>query len=107
MRLFVDTSRVTFQVSVPAVEKADQDGRQKADRRTGEPLWTVEVVAFEEKGAEVLKVTVAGSQPKLAPGTLVSLVELEAIPWVQDKRNGVAFRAKSIQPVTAAASKAA
>lgn len=106
MRLIVDTSRVTFQVSKPADEKTDQDGRQKADRRTGELLWTVQVVAFEEAGAEVLNVTVAGNQPKLAPGTLVSLVELEAIPWVQDKRNGVAFRAKSIQPVQSA-SKAA
>jgi hypothetical protein len=106
MRLVVDTSRVTFQVSRLAEEKTDQDGRQRADRRTGEMLWTVEVVAFEETGAEVLKVTVAGTPPKLTLGTLVSLVELEAIPWVQDKRNGVAFRAKSIQPVQSA-SKAA
>jgi hypothetical protein len=35
-------------------------------------------------------------------GQPVVLVELEAIPWSQDDRSGVAFRAKEIRPVQAA-----
>lgn len=105
MRLLVDMSEVRFTVSREPVEKKDLDGKQKADRRTGELLFTVQVVAFDGSGAEVLNVTVAGAPPKVTVGQSVQLVELEAIPWAQEKRNGVAFRAKSVS--AAVASKAA
>jgi len=41
MQLLVDTSRITFTVTRDAVEKQDQNGRQKSDRNTSEPLWVV------------------------------------------------------------------
>ena len=64
MRLVVDTSRVQFTVSKSTEAKKDQDGKQRADRRTGELLYTVQLVAFDETGAEVITVTMAG-QPSL------------------------------------------
>jgi hypothetical protein len=48
-------------------------------------------------GAEVITVTVAGNPPKVSVGQDVQTVELEAIPWVQEKRNGTAFRAKDVR----------
>ncbi len=105
MKLFVDISRVHFTVTREAQEKQDDKGRQKADRTTGEPLWTVQVLALDpkdEKGGEILNVTVAGQPPKVTTGQTVSLSELEAIPWATNGRSGVAFKAKSISSAQAA-----
>src|SRR5947207_2590685 len=105
MKLVVDTQGKTFTVTKEAVEKQDQNGRQKQDRITGEPLWTVQVMALDETGGEMLNVTAAGAMPRVQVGASVGLVELEAIPWATNGRNGVAFRAKSI--TTPGATKAA
>ena len=47
--------------------------------------------------------TVAGPPPKVTVGQDVSVVELEAIPWVQEKRSGTAYRAKDVRPAQPAA----
>ena len=65
MRLLVDTSQVRFTVSKLPEEKKDLDGKQRSDRRTGELLYTVQLVAFDTTGGEVITVTVAGSSPKV------------------------------------------
>ncbi|MEU0468922.1 hypothetical protein ABZ215_33375 [Amycolatopsis sp. NPDC006131] len=45
--------------------------------------------------------TVAAPQaPKVTTGTVVTPVELQAIPWAQNGRNGVAFRAVDIKAVS-------
>jgi len=105
MRLLVNTEGKRFLVTRETDEKRDVNGRQRVDKRTGQALFTVQVTALDETGAEVLNVTVAGTPPRVTVGQYVSLVELEAIPWAQDGRNGVAFRAKDI--VSAANVKAA
>jgi len=102
MKLVVDTAGKTFTVTKGAVEKLDQNGRQKMDRITAEPLWVVQVMALDETGGEMLNVTVAGQPPKVAVGAQVALAELEAIPWATNGKNGVAFRAKSISALAAA-----
>jgi hypothetical protein len=105
MKLFVDISRVHFTVTREAQEKHDDKGRQKADRTSGELLWTVQVMALDprdERGGEILNVTVAGQPPKVSMGQPVSLSELEAIPWATNGRSGVAFKAKSISLAQAA-----
>jgi hypothetical protein len=61
-------------------------------------------MALDEKGGEIITVTVAGVQPELTVGARVVPVELEAIPWATGGRNGVAFRATAIRPVTPAGS---
>src|SRR5262245_26382958 len=99
MKLFVDISQVAFTVRPVAQEKQDEKGRQKADRNTGELLWVVQLLAIDsrdERGGELLKVTVAGQPPKLTMGQAVTPAELEAMPWATNGRSGVAFRAKSI-----------
>ena len=106
MRLLLDTSGAGFQVTRAAEARKDfGKDVQKVDRDTGQPQWVVEVLAQDSERGEVIRVTVTGDQPKVNQGQPVSFSELEAIPWANNGRNGVAYRAASIQP--AAQSRAA
>jgi len=102
MRLLVDIARVTFTVTKAAEEKRDQNKMQKKDRTTGEPLWTTQVMALDETGGDMLTITTAGAPPKVTVGQTVQPVELEAIPWATNGRNGVAYRASSLTAATGA-----
>jgi hypothetical protein len=104
MRLRLSTEGIDFQCSGNPGPKLDQNGRQKADRE-GAPMWTTQVIAQEIDGAEVLTVTVAGVKPSVTVGQRVSVVGLEAIPWNNNGKHGVAFRAEQISPVAATATK--
>ncbi|MGH3778648.1 MAG: hypothetical protein ACRDRR_23395 [Pseudonocardiaceae bacterium] len=105
MQLEIRTEGVDFVVSRAPQPKNDNDGRQKTDRETGAPLHVTELVAMDDTGAEVIKVTTAG-EPRAAKRQLVTVVKLVATPWNIDGRGGVAFRAGSITPVPIAASSA-
>jgi hypothetical protein len=103
MRLYVDTSKAAtggFMVTRGFQPKADiTTGQVKVDRTTGQELYTIQLMALDEKGGEVITVTVAGAVREIPVTTLVSVVELEAIPWNNNGRSGVAFRAASVTPV--------
>ena len=106
MQLEIKTEGVDFVVSRDPQPKNDNDGRQKTDRETGELLHVTELVAMDETGAEVIKVTTAG-QPRVTKRQLVTVVKLVATPWTIDGRGGVAFRADAIVPVPTTPSGAA
>jgi hypothetical protein len=106
MRLILDTARVTFMVTKGAEPRRDYGKtEQKVDRDTGRPQWVLEVLAQDAERGEVIKVTVTGDQPRMTVGQTIRFEELEAIPWSNNGKAGVAFRATSVQP--AAPSKAA
>jgi hypothetical protein len=69
------------EVPVPKV----RDGRQQSDARSGELLFTVGVCVIQARTSDVV-----------------------AVPWEQSdggrSRHGIAFRAESVKPATAAAS---
>ena len=71
------------------------------DRDTGRPQWVVEVLALDSERGEVIRVTVAGDQPRVNQGQPVRFESLEAIPWSNNGKSGVAFRAASVQPCSA------
>ena len=96
MKLIVDTSNKHVMVSREPVEKTEQNGRQKTERGTGRPMWSTQVFIQDEQG-EVITVTTAGEKPDVTVGQIVYLVNLEALPWATNGRNGVAFRAESIR----------
>jgi hypothetical protein len=96
MKLYVDTSNKHVMVSRESVEKVEQNGRQKVERGTGRPMWSTQVFVQDNEGGEVITVTTAGEKPDVAVGQIVVLVNLEALPWATNGRNGVAFRAESI-----------
>jgi hypothetical protein len=96
MKLIVDTSKKHVMVSKEPVEKTEQNGRQKVERGTGRPMWSTQVFVQDKDGGEVITVTTAGEKPDVAVGQIVAVVNLEALPWATNGRNGVAFRAESI-----------
>src|SRR5215467_500559 len=106
MRLMLDTSKVSFQVTRAAEARMDfGKDVQKMDRDTGQPQWVVEVLAQDSERGEVIRVTVTGDQPKVTTGQPVRFEGLEAIPWSNNGKAGVAYRAASIHltaPVKAA-----
>lgn len=100
MQLEIKTEGVDFVVSRAPQPKNDAEGRQKADRETGTPLYVTELVAMDTTGAEVIKVTTAG-EPKVIKRQFVTVLTLVATPWTIEGRGGVAFRAEAIIPVPA------
>jgi hypothetical protein len=103
MRLVLDTAKVTFTVTKAAEPKTEfGSGQQKMNRASKLPEWVVEVLAMDSERGEVIRVTVTGDQPKVSQGQTVRFEELEAIPWANNGRNGVAYRAAAIQPAAQA-----
>ena len=97
MKLYVDTSAKQVTVSREAVEKTEQNGRQRQERGTGRLMWSTQVFVLDDDGGEVITVTTAGEKPNVKVGQLVALSKLEALPWATNGRNGVAFRAEQIK----------
>lgn len=79
MQLEIKTEGVEFVVSRAPAPKNDNDGRQKTDRETGELLHVTELVAMDETGAEVIKVTTAGA-PRVTKRQPVTVLKLVATP---------------------------
>lgn len=105
MKLYISAEGKQVTVSKDPEEKTDQNGRQRTERDTGRPMWSTQVVVMDEDGAEVIKVTTVGEKPSVKKGQLVTVSDLEAIPWATNGRNGVAFRASVLKAATAAAAK--
>jgi hypothetical protein len=106
MRLVLKDEKYSFTVTKAAEPKTEFGSKQqRMNRQSNLPEWVVEVLAQDSERGEVIRVTVTGDQPKVTPGTHVRFEDLEAIPWHNNDRDGVAYRAGAIQP--AAQSRAA
>jgi hypothetical protein len=109
VKIYVDTTGKQLTASKDPEPKNDQHGKQRSERDTGRPLWSTQVFVMDETGGEVIAVTTAGEKPSVRQGQLVSVVQLEAIPWSMDSngksRSGVSFRAVEIRPVEVRSSK--
>ncbi len=73
-----NTERKQFTVSRAPEPRTDQAGRQRTEKGTGAPQWQLQLVAMDETGAEVIRVTVAGTPPEVVPGQPVQVVGLVA-----------------------------
>jgi len=99
MRLVLSTEKTTFTVTKAAEPKTEfGSGKQKMNRASQLPEWVVEVLAMDSERGEVIRVTVTGDQPKVSQGQPIRFEELEAIPWANNGRDGVAYRAAAIHP---------
>ena len=99
MKLPVDTSGMTFMCATAPEPVIDfETKRQRADEN-GEPLYSVQVVALAEGGAEIIAVKVPG-EPSVVQGAMLTIHSLVASPWSMGDRSGVAFRATRIEPVS-------
>ena len=96
MKLKIDTAGVSFTCTRAPDQRANFDtGQPRMDKATGLPLWLVQVMALDESGGDVISVTVAG-EPKVSVGRAVTVTGLVALPWSQDGRSGIAYRADAI-----------
>ena len=99
MRLVLKDEKYAFTVTKAAEPKTEfGSGQQKMNRASQLPEWVVEVLAMDSERGEVIRVTVTGDQPKVNQGQPVAFSELEAVPWANNGKSGVAYRARSIQP---------
>ena len=106
MKLLLKDEKYTFTVTKAAEPRTEYgSGQQKMNRASKLPEWVVEVLALDSERGEVIRVTVTGDQPKVNQGQTVRFEELEAIPWANNGRDGVAYRATAIH--SAAQSRAA
>jgi hypothetical protein len=111
MRLLIDTSGMTFSVGSDFEPVVDFETKApKADRATGQPLAQVQLIVFYQDGqgrprSEILSVKTPDPKPVPA-GTPVRVHELVANPWANNGRNGVAYRAAVIEPVSQTQAKA-
>jgi hypothetical protein len=110
MDLLVDTSNVTFEVATNPGPKLDPSGKQKFDRDTKLPMWTVQLYALDARGGEVINVTVVNEvKPQVAVREQVVPVRLVALPWVTERegkvRSGVAFKAFELKSALVPAGK--
>jgi hypothetical protein len=97
MKLRIDTAGVSFVCTrSPEQRLAFDSGQPRVDRETGLPLWQVQLMALDASGGDVIAVTVAGD-PNLTVGQPVQVDGLVALPWSQEGRSGIAFRADSIR----------
>jgi hypothetical protein len=102
MKLKIDTIGVSFICTrTPEQRLAFDTGQPRIDRETGQPLWQVQLMALDASGAEVIAVTVAGD-PRVTVAQPVQVDRLVALPWNQDGRSGVAYRADAISASGAA-----
>lgn len=106
MVLDSEATGARFTVASEPVEKTDNTGKPKADRNTGEVLYTTDLLVREEGSnrPELIRVTTAG-RPEISEDERVAPVELEALYWTNNEngkhRCGIAWRAKNIMPVEA------
>ena len=104
MRLVLKDEKYTFTVTKAAEPRTEYggSGQQKMNRASKLPEWVVEVLAMDSERGEVIRVTVTGDQPKVNQGQTVRFEDMEAIPWANNDRNGVAYRAAAIHPAAQA-----
>lgn len=96
MKLRIETTGVTFLCTrIPEQRTNFDTGAPRIDKTTGQVLWQVQLIALDATGGEVVAVTVAG-EPKVAVGQPVAVAGLVALPWSQDGRSGIAYRAETI-----------
>jgi len=104
VKLIVNTTSKQVTATREPVERLDQNGKQRYDKETGRAMWSTQVFVLDADGGEVITVHTAGEKPTVKVGDLVTVSDLEALPWATNGRNGVSFRATAITPVRVGAS---
>ena len=98
MKLPIDTAALNFTCSLPPEPVIDFTSRQQKADANGEPLYSVELVAFTDEGAQVFIVKFPGSPaPGVTRGVPVKVTGLVVSDWAMNDRHGLSFRATKIE----------
>ena len=106
MKLPIDTTGMTFLAAGPAEPVLDFESKTAKVDENGAALFSVQVVALAEGGAEVIGVKIAGEPKGITQGAAVKVTGLVATPWNMGDRSGVAYRAARIEPLASSRSAA-
>jgi hypothetical protein len=101
VKLPIDTTGMTFLAAGPPEPVLDFESKAPRVDESGAPLHSVQVVALNDGGAEVIAVKVAGQPKGVTQGSTVKITGLVATPWTMGDRSGVAYRADLIEPAQA------
>ncbi len=98
MRLPIDTAALNFTCSLPPEPVIDFTSRQQKADANGEPLNSVELVAFTDDGAQVFSVKFPGPLPAgMKQGIPVKVMGLVVSDWAMNDRHGLSFRASKVE----------
>jgi hypothetical protein len=98
MRFPIDVRSLRFIAGSDPAGVMDMEGRQRADKATGELLWGLDLVALGGKdGAEVWHVRIAGEPKGISTGQPVKVQGLTAMTWEIDGRHGISFRVDGLE----------
>ena len=103
MRLVIDTTGMQFLAGGSVEPVLDFTTKQhKLDRDSNHPLYQVRLNVFYRDGGqdrtEIIVVKTTDPTP-IPPMTQVRVEGLLAIPWANNGKNGVAYRAAAIRPL--------
>ena len=88
MHLPIDTTALRLVVAAPPEPVRDfETKRQRTDQETGAPLWAVQLVTFDQEGAQIISVKVAGDPGELPQGIAVRVTGLIATTWARGDRS--------------------
>lgn len=99
MILNIDLSGKELVVTQRPEPKVDAQGKQRHDKKTGEPMWSTQVVVTDGDGGEVIRISTGGASPGVQVGDKVKVTGLVAIPWSSGARVGMAYRADAIAAI--------
>ena len=98
MKLPIDTAALNFTCSLPPEPVIDFTSRQQKADANGEPLNSVELVAFTDDGAQVFSVKFPGPLPAgMKQGIPVKVMGLVVSDWAMNDRHGLSFRASKVE----------
>lgn len=104
MKLPIDTTGMTFLAAGTPEPVVDFETKAPRVDENGATLYSVQVVALNDGGAEVISVKLAGQPKGVSQGSAVKITGLVATPWSMGDRSGVAYRAEQIEPSSTARS---
>ncbi|MCL5973326.1 MAG: hypothetical protein M1557_02845 [Actinobacteria bacterium] len=99
MKLKLDTAGATFLAATGPEPVLDRSTNAPRLDKDGRPIHMLQIVTFNEDGAEVLPVKVGGKPVGIVAGTAVKVTGLVATPWSMGERNGISFTAERIEAV--------
>jgi hypothetical protein len=98
VKLPIDTAALNITCSLAPEPVMDFTSKQQKADANGEPLYSVELVAYTDEGAQVFTVKFPGSPaPGVTRGVPVKVTGLVVSDWAMNDRHGLSFRASKVE----------
>ena len=106
LKMPIDPNAWSFTASTAPEAVVDFESKKPKANADGEPLYSIQLVAFGEGGANVIAVKFAGVPgPGVKQGAPVKVNGLVATPWARNGRAGISFTAAGVEAANGSAPK--